>query len=36
MEDYVTAFSTFQSVSRTTAGTTTVATPKGEGSNCRH
>ena len=32
IEDYVTAFSTFQSVSRTSAGTTAIATPAGAGS----
>lgn len=32
VEDYVTAFSTFQSVSRSSGGTTTVVTPRGGGS----
>ena len=32
IEDYVTAFSTFQSVSRSTGGTTTVVTPPAGGS----
>ena len=32
VEDYVTAFSTFQSVTRSTGGTTTVVTPAGGGS----
>ena len=31
-EDYVTAFSTFQSVTRSTAGTTTIVSPIGGGS----
>lgn len=31
-EDYVTAFSTFQSVTRSTGGTTTIVTPRGGGS----
>lgn len=32
VEDYVTAFSTFQSVTRSTGGTTTIVTPRGGGS----